>query len=92
MAKMQFIGTVAGMLTPEDSRYLVSYDPNYHLPDGSYDGGLLETTTDPAQALDTTVSALLAIWKLSPTCACHCTREDGQPNQPLTAWTVALEQ
>ena len=75
-----------------EGEYVVAYDPDYHLPDGSYDGGALDTTPDPEQAGLFTFEQVKAMWYASPSCACHRLRDDGLPNRPLTAFDVVLER
>jgi len=81
-----------GVATEHDGRYLSRYDPTVHKPSGEYDGGILETTTDPKKALQfLDMHDALELWKLTPGCACHGTRPwDGKPNRPLTMFTVQV--
>jgi len=83
--RLRIIGTVLGEPSPFDGQYVKEYDPTYCHPDG-YDGGILETTPDPGEAL-TFPSAVEALecWRKS-----YGTRCDGQPNRPLTAFTVEV--
>ncbi len=84
--KIRLIETTTGIPTEFDGKWLVEYDPTILLPDGSYDGGLLEVTDDPAQAKDfPTTEECLACWNQS-----YGIRPDGKPNRPLTAWTVEV--
>lgn len=73
-----------------NGQYVVSFDPDYHLPDGSYDGGALICTPDPEKAtLFTPVDAFLLI-KSSPTCPCHRNRADGKRNRPLAQFNCVI--
>lgn len=76
---------------PASNRYVVAYNPDYHLPDGSYDGGDLVLTTDPAEAYDAPARDILHLYASGPTCECHRCREDGRPNRPLTAFNAVME-
>lgn len=71
--------------------YVVSYDPEYHLPSGDYDGGDLVTTPDRDKATHFTMDEAFALWRSGPTCPCHRLQDDGEPNRPLTAFTVCLD-
>ncbi len=84
MIIIRLIGTAAGVPTEFDGQYVKAYNPTLHRADGSYDGGLLQTTTNPAEAwrFRNTAEALLAYrWAFG-------LDVDGRPNRPLTAWTV----
>ena len=88
---IRFVCMADGAVSPYDGEYLQGYDAEAHRPDGSYDGGVLVTTPDPAKALRFADAgeAFLA-WKKSPSCACHSMRSDGKRNRPLTAFTIAM--
>ena len=74
--------------TEFDDTYVVCYDPTRRLPDGSYDGGILEVTIDPEKALVLpTVEAAFELWRKE---GCGVRSWDGKPNRPLTAWTVEI--
>lgn len=83
---VQLVGLADGSPHEIDGQYLVSYDPEYHSPEG-YDGGALVTTSDRAQAPVFDVAEALLIWKSGPTCKCHRLRPDGKPNRPLSAFS-----
>jgi hypothetical protein len=70
--------------TAHDERYLRAYDPD------AFDGrGLISTTHDPAKAMRfSDLEHAVACWKLQSTV--HPRRTDGQPNRPLSAYTVEL--
>src|SRR5476651_995426 len=88
---IRIICLVSGVPTPFDGKYVKAYDPTYHYAPGEYDGGLLEVTDDPKQALQfPNVGAAMAKWKQSAGCECHGKRVDGRPNAPLTAWNVEI--
>jgi len=92
MATLKFDIRMDGVMDDLYGRYLVSYDPEHHLPDGGYDGGDLQTADDRERALVAPREYLLAAWRSGPTCACHRTRPwDGQPNRPLTAYCAVIE-
>lgn len=90
MMCIRLIELASGGAHEMSGQYVVSYDPEFHLPDGSYDGGDLVCTPDPAQAGRFDTAAAMALWKSGPTCRCHRLRWDGQPNRPLTAFTVEI--
>jgi len=83
---IRLIGTVAGVPTEFDGKYVRRYDPTYVHPEG-YDGGILEVTVDPAAALQfPDAASALAKWRER-----YGWREDGHWNRPLTAWSVSIE-
>jgi hypothetical protein len=71
---------------PWAGAYLKAYDPEAH--DGQ---GFAEWTMDPAEALrfENAVDAL-EFWRQVP--KSRPVRGDGQPNRPLTAYTIAVEK
>jgi hypothetical protein len=86
MMLLRLVATVTGVKTEFDGLYVKRYDPSYHPPGEAYDGGLLEVTPDPAEALTfPTGSAAIMLWQLA-----HGTRPDGTPDRPLTAWTIEV--
>lgn len=89
--KIHLLGLARGSPPDEHEHgdsYVVSYDPEYHLPDGSYDGGWLETTTNPKEATEFSFPRAVVLWMSGPTCQCHHLRPDGEPNRPLMAFNV----
>lgn len=74
-------------MTELNGTYVKHYDPSYW-PDRSvpYDGGRLVTTLDrnDAKHFDTPIEAF-EYWRQS-----FGNRPDGQPNRPLTAFTVTV--
>ncbi len=89
---IRIIGLAVGEPSEFDGQYLQSYDPHAHWADGSYDGGIIETTADASKAARyPDAGAALAAWKAGPDCRCHGMRMDGRPNRPLTAFTVSVE-
>lgn len=87
---IQLVETAWGLPHELAGQYVVSYDPDYHLPDGTYDGGNLICTPDPQQATLFRPAEAHAMWTASPKCPCHALRLDGKPNRPLTAFTVRM--
>lgn len=79
---LRLIGLRNGPANENDGRYVVEYDPVVR--DGYV---LLRTTDDPglARPFASLVEAS-EYWRQS-----HGTRPDGQPNRPLTAFTVSME-
>lgn len=67
-----------------DDRYLRAFDPD------AFDGrGLISTTNDPAKAMRfPNLEHAVACWKLQSTV--RPLRTDGQPNRPMTSYTVEL--
>ena len=88
--RMKLMRLASGIPHAAESSYVVSYDPNYHLPDGEYDGGALVTTKDPAEATLFTMVEAFQLWRSAPDCRCHRRRPDGEPNRPLSAFNVEL--
>jgi len=89
---IRIVCLASGYDDPELSgMYIVSYDPEYHYHGGCYDGGDLRVTRDRSQAALFDIDAATALWKSGPTCECHRLRADGQPNRPLTAFTVEFD-
>jgi len=81
-----------GVDDPEFSgAYIVSYDPEHHWDGGCYDGGDLQVTRDRAKAGRWDIETATALWKSGPTCSCHRLRKDGEPNRPLTGFTVEMD-
>lgn len=91
MILLKITGLAEGPGSPQDGKYIVNYDPDWHRLDGTYDGGHLLVTSEPAEAKDfgDAVEAL-DYWKAIPNCACHRVRADGKFNRPLTAYTVEV--
>lgn len=91
MVRLKLLDTAKGVLHPASFHYVAYYDPEYHLPNGEYDGGELRTTMDPKKAMVfADVSDATALWRAHPTCPCHQYREDGELNRPLTAFHVEV--
>jgi hypothetical protein len=70
---------------PQYGRYLAAFDP------GASDGrGYAEWTADPAAAkVFPSKIAAFGFWRAQSRVTPF--RDDGHPNRPLTAWTVAIE-
>ncbi len=84
--RLKIVGRVDGAETEFDGQYVAAYDPSYRPAGEEYDGGLLLTVEDPEGALEfPDATTALACWRKS-----YGTRWDGQPNRPLTAFTVEL--
>jgi hypothetical protein len=78
---------VDGHPTEFDGQWVVKYDPSWRWPDGTYDGGLLETTADPERALRfANATDAWEYWRKR-----YGIREDGEWNRPLTAFHVVIE-
>jgi len=70
--------------TPFDDKYVAAYDPSYHPAGEEYDGGLLLVVDRPEEAQQfQTLADALAKYRAS-----YGIRTDGEPNRPLTAFTV----
>ncbi len=89
--RIRLVSLTRGGEHPAAGKWIVSYDPEAHLPDGSYEGGVLITTDDPAKATLFAPEAAYAVWMAGPRCACHRLRPDGKPNRPLTAFNVEIQ-
>jgi hypothetical protein len=87
---IQLVGLTNGQPHEMSGQYVVSYDPDYHLPDGSYDGGALVCTPDLAKATRFHPTDAFLMLRAGPNCPCHSLREDGQPNRPLTMFDVMV--
>ena len=84
---IRLLVTAAGTPTEFDGKYVRRYDPTYRRPDGSYDGGILEVTRDPREALRFAgPRAAIDAYRSS-----YGIRPDGEPNRPLTAWNISIE-
>lgn len=83
---LRLIETASGQPTEYDGKFVEFYDPTY-CPEGmDYDGGILLVTSDIHQALQfKNAAAALAKWRES-----YGIREDGEPNRPLTAWSIEI--
>ena len=81
---MQIVGLSTGQPTPFDGKYIVAYDASG--PDSPDLVCLLEVTDDPAKALRAPAGELLELWRSVD--QRQPIRQDGQPNRPLTAFTV----
>jgi hypothetical protein len=90
MPRIRLVSLATGEPHEMAGQYVVSYDADYHLPDGSYDGGNLVCTADRAAATEFSRQAAFELWRASPTCDCHRTRSDGLPNRPLSAFSVEI--
>lgn len=83
---IRLVSTVAGVATEFDAKYVKKYDPTYVRPEG-YDGGILEVTADPKEALRfPDFEAAMTAYRQA-----FGTRADGQPNRPLTAWSIEID-
>ena len=72
-------------------RYLAYYDVNYRPRPEVALSGIADITHDLAKALRfPTAEAALAAWRQRSTIM--PTRPDGQPNRPLTAYSMTLEE
>jgi hypothetical protein len=81
---MQIAQLADGTSTPFDGKYIVAY--NASGPDSPGMRCLLEVTDDPALALRLPAAELLELWRSVD--QRQPLRPDGQPNRPLTAFTV----
>ena len=90
---IRIISRIDGAATPFDLQFVKKYDPTVHGPDGNYNGGVLETTPDIAEALKFNDAAeAFKKWCQSTGCACHGVRpHDGKLNRPLTAFHCLVE-
>lgn len=89
---IRIVALPTGVATLWDGQLVKAYNPSRHAPDGSYDGGLLEVTDDPKEALlFTTAVEAMEKWRETVSCcAAHATRPDGRPNRPLAAFSVEV--
>jgi len=88
---LHLIGLVDGGYHVYADSYVVSYDPDAHRADGTYDGGYLIVTKDKAKArMFVSWSEAFNLWRSSPSCLCHARRQDGMLNRPLTAFHAQI--
>lgn len=86
MSRLKIIGLISGEPTEFDGKFVRAYDPSFVPLGGEYDGGLLLVSDDPDTALVfPDAGAAMECWRKS-----HGMRPDGQPNRPLTAFTVEV--
>ena len=81
---LRLIGTVAGVPSPYDNQCVVRYDPT---PIARGEQPILVTTPFEvlAKRFDTASDAI-AYWRTEA----GTPREDGEPDRPLTAWTIEV--
>src|SRR5690242_5463101 len=85
------IGLASGQSHPHCPGWVKYYDPSYVRPEG-YDGGILVVTQNPLEAM-TFLTAQEAFEKWKETAPPpHDIRPDGQPNRPLTAFSVTVQR
>lgn len=89
MPVLKIVGLTEETPTSFDDQYLVEYDPTRQGvdPDGLPMSAHLVCTPhrDQARVFETSLDAL-ETWRLQ-----HGLRDDGEPNRPLTAFTVTIE-
>jgi hypothetical protein len=86
MHVMRIVGTVRGVPTEFDGKYLVEYEVPAMDFQGNYHGGKLITTADISKARRFQSAAeALELWRTE--CG---VRPDGKPNRPLTAYTIEV--
>lgn len=78
-------GFASGNFCPVEGQYLKSYDPEAH--DGRGDATFTRDRSEAMRFSD--VVAALDLWKAVP--KCRPLRPDGEPNRPLTAFSVLTE-
>jgi hypothetical protein len=71
-------------------RWVVRYDPEWHLPDGDYDGGCLVTTAKRGEATRYTLREALELYRSGPTCSCHRRLPSGGRARPLMGFNVEI--
>ncbi len=82
MTVIKLLGLASGGEHPDAGRWLASFDP-----DAIEGRGLVTGTDDRAQALRfSNAAAAMRFWRQRS--KRRPTRQDGQPNRPLTAFTV----
>jgi hypothetical protein len=85
---IKLLMTARGIPTPQDGKFIVSYDPEPVSLDTPYDGGVLVTTDRVEDAkLFHDIAEAHEYWMLGPELP---RRADGQKERPLTAWTIEL--
>jgi hypothetical protein len=92
MKTIRLLGLRSGEPHEMNGQYVISYDPDYHLPGGGeYDGGRLICTPDRGQATRFGLMDAILLVHASPNCTCHQFRADGRPNRPLSAFNIVVE-
>lgn len=92
MTVIRIVGLVSGGPSPFDGQYLKEYDPDRRGidPDGHIMLAHVTTTPNPDEAMRFAgVADAQGTWARKSTR--WPIRPDGQPNRPLTAFTVSLE-
>jgi hypothetical protein len=92
MVGLKIIGLIAGGPTPFDGEWLSEYDPDRDSTEPTTGAPMVahvRTTPDPAKALafESAVDAMNEWKRVSKSAP---VRPDGQPNRPLTAFTVEV--
>jgi hypothetical protein len=87
---LRLLTLATGQVHEYSGQFVVFYDPEFHNEDGSYDGGLLKTTLNLAEAARFDFDDAIALWKSGPTCECHRLRPDGGLNRPLSAFNAEI--
>jgi hypothetical protein len=83
---IRLICAANGVSTPVDGQYVLEYHPTRMQRYGYYDESVLKTTGDMLEAKRfEDVAAAVKCYRLT-----HGLRPDGQPNRPLTAWSVEI--
>ena len=87
---IKIVGTAQGIETPFAGKYVKSYDAAWIHPTYGYDGGLLELTDDPNEALKfPDCASAIEKWKEQAPKP-YDLRPDHKPNRPLTAFSVEI--
>lgn len=89
MKVIRILGLVNGGKTPFDGKYLVHYDPSTAgFDDNGYPmTALIEASADPQYAARfKTADEAMEYWRMTS----GRIREDGEPDRPLTAFTVEI--
>lgn len=82
---LRLLGLYNGVVTPDDGKYVVDYDPEPRLSSRG-EWVYLITTDDPSKARQFSSAAdAMEYWRRS-----YGLRPDGKPNRPLTAYTVEI--
>lgn len=84
MTTLKLLERSDGQPNEFSGKYVKDYDPSFCIDGEPYDGGLLITTPHVAEARQfANAQEAINYWRQS-----YGLRPDGEPNRPLTAYTV----
>lgn len=88
--RLRLMGAHDGSSHFSDGRFVKSYDVTYITHSGNYDGGLLQVTDNPDEAMAfKEATDAMELWR-SVAPKPFDVRQDGKPNRPLTAFNCEV--